>query len=87
MRNDFIFFFLLFVIHRKENINSINNYNPLRSLKRLKQINNLRIFLDESVAVTQYKVATPDNRILEEFCFIEDAEGFCKETKDFTRRK
>ncbi|MDP2692757.1 MAG: hypothetical protein Q8O88_03920 [bacterium] len=63
------------------------NYNPLRGFKKIKQINNLRIFLDESVAVTQYKIATPANKILEEFCFVADAEKFCKETKDFIRKK
>jgi hypothetical protein len=64
-----------------------NGHNPFRSMKKLKQINNLRIFLDESVAVTQYKIGTPDNRILEEFCFNKDAERFCAETKDFIKKK
>lgn len=64
-----------------------NGHNPFRGLKRLKQINNLRIFLDESVAVTQYKVGNPDNFIVDEFCFQKDAEEFCKKTKTFTKRK
>ena len=62
------------------------NYNPTRGLKKIKQINNLRIFLDESVAVTQYKIATPSNKILEEFCFVADAEKFCKKTKDYKKK-
>lgn len=68
-------------------MNRRNGYNPFRGFKKIKQINNLRIFLDESVAVTQYKIGTPDNRILEEFCFQKDAEEFCSKTKDFTKRK
>lgn len=64
-----------------------NTHNPFRSMKKVKQINNLRIFLDESVAVTQYKIGTPDDRILEEFCFQVDAEKFCRETKDFVKKK
>jgi hypothetical protein len=68
-------------------MNRKNGYNPFRGLKKIKQVNNLRIFLDESVAVTQYKVGTPDNRILEEFCFQKDAEEFCTKTKDFTTKK
>jgi hypothetical protein len=68
-------------------MNLRDHYNPFRGFKKLKQINNLRIFLDESVAVTQYKIGTPDNRILEEFCFQKDAEDFCNKTKDFTKKK
>ncbi len=62
-------------------------YNPFRGLKKVKQINNLRIFLDESVAVTQFKIGTPNNKVLEEFCFQKDAEKFCTDTKDFVKRK
>lgn len=64
-----------------------NGHNPFRGFKKIKQINNLRIFLDESVAVTQYKIGTPNNYVLEEFCFQKDAEAFCLKTKDFTSRK
>ena len=61
--------------------------NPLRHLKKVCQINNLRIFLDESVCVTQFKVATPDNKILEEFCFFDGAANFCRETRDFLMKR
>ena len=61
--------------------------NPTRGFKKLKQINNISIFFDESVAVTQYKVVSPHKKILEEFCFIADAEKFCRETTDFIKRK
>lgn len=68
-------------------MNLKNHYNPLRHLKKVCQINNLRIFLDESVCVAQFKVATPDNKILDEFCFFEGASNFCRETRDFLMKK
>jgi hypothetical protein len=68
-------------------MNNRNHYNPFRGLKKVKQINNLRIFFDDSVAVNQYKIGTPDNRVLEEFAFQKDAEEFCAKTKDFTVKK
>ena len=68
-------------------MNYNRSYNPTRGFKLVKQINNLKIYLDESVAVTQFKVVAPGKRILEEFCFQKDAETFCADTKDFTRNK
>jgi hypothetical protein len=62
------------------------NYNPVRFFKKIKQINNLVIWQDNSVAVSEYKVATLDKRILEEFCFLKDAETFCKKTFDFVKK-
>lgn len=68
-------------------MNLRDHYNPFRGFKKIKQINNLRIFQDESVCMTQFKIGTPKNKILEEFGTLKDAEDFCKTTKDFTLRK
>lgn len=49
-------------------------------MKKIKQINNLTIKHDD---VCQYSVWTPDKRCWEDRMTLEQAEEFCKETKDF----
>ena len=56
------------------------NYKIKR--KRIKQINNLTIYFSEDM----YDVFSPDDRCLEEFHNLENAEKFCKNTKDFIKR-
>lgn len=52
--------------------------------KKIKQINNLIIYYSEDM----YEVWTPCGRVLlEEFHYLHNAENFCKETKDFIKRK
>lgn len=64
-----------------------DNHNPVRFFKRIKQVNNLVIYQDNSVGLSEFKVATFDKRILEEFCSLKDAEAFCKKTFDFVKHK
>ena len=52
--------------------------------KRIKQINNLIIRHTE---IYQYAVWTLDGRCLEDRMSLEQAENFCKETKDFIRKE
>ena len=52
--------------------------------KKIKQINNLTIYW--SYLYNKYQVWTPDGRCWEEFDELEDAEYFCKETKDFVKK-
>lgn len=54
--------------------------------KKIKQINNLVIYYSE--AEDMYEVWTPCGRVfLEDFHYLHNAENFCKETKDFIKRK
>lgn len=52
--------------------------------KRIKQVNNLLIRYTE---IYQYAVWTPDGRCLEDRMTLEQAEGFCRDTKDFIKKK
>ena len=51
--------------------------------KRIKQINNLVIRYTD---MYQYSVWTPDGRCWEDRMTLEQAEEFCRNTKDFVRR-
>lgn len=51
--------------------------------KRIKQINNLVIRYTEFY---KYSVWTPDGRCWADRMTLEQAEDFCKDTKDFVRR-
>ena len=51
--------------------------------KKIKQINNLIIRYTE---MYQYAVWTIDDRCLEDRLTLEQAEEFCRETKDYLRR-
>lgn len=53
------------------------------SSKKVKQINNLVIRYSEQYG---YSVYTPDGRCWEDRLTLEQAEQFCKETKDFIGR-
>ena len=67
--------------------------------KRIKQINNLVITRDEVAIIDyfgkavinpnygKYSVWTPDGRCWEDGLSLEQAEDFCKNTKDFLTRK
>ena len=51
--------------------------------KKIKQINNLTIrYTDEF----QYSVWTPDDRCWEDRLTLEQAEEFCRETKNFIKK-
>lgn len=52
--------------------------------KRIKQINNLVIRYTEEY---QYSVWTPDGRCWEDRMTLEQAEEFCRNTKDFLAKK
>lgn len=52
--------------------------------KRIKQINNLVIRYTEAY---QYAVWTPDGRCWEDRMTLEQAEEFCRKTKDFLAKK
>lgn len=52
--------------------------------KRIKQINNLVIRYTEAY---QYAVWTPDGRCWEDRMTLEQAEEFCRKTKDFLTAK
>ena len=52
--------------------------------KKIKQINNLQIRYAEAY---QYAVWSPDGRCLEDRLTLEEAEEYCKETKDFISNK
>jgi hypothetical protein len=58
----------------------------LKGLKRVKQINNLRIYQDNSSVLFEFKVINPMGIILEEFLLLSNAIDFCKETKDFLKQ-
>ena len=51
--------------------------------KKIKQINNLTIRYTEAY---QYAVWTPDGRCWEDRMTLEQAEEFCRKTKDFVRK-
>lgn len=51
--------------------------------KKIKQINNLVIRYSEMYG---YSVYTPDGRCWEDNLTLEQAEQYCKDTKDFLRR-
>ena len=51
--------------------------------KKIKQINNLIIRYTE---IYQYAVWTKDGRCLDDRLTFEQAEQYCRETKDFIRR-
>ena len=53
----------------------------------MKQINNLQIRHKRYDKPSFYYVRTPDGRILEEFGTFGRAVEFCKNTKDFIKRK
>ena len=52
--------------------------------KKIKQINNLTIRYTEEY---QYSVWTPDGRCWEDRMTLEQAEEFCRNTKDFVSRQ
>ena len=52
--------------------------------KKIKQINNLIIRYTE---IYQYAVWTNDGRCLDDRLTLEQAEQYCRETKDFIRTK
>lgn len=68
-------------------------------MKKIKQINNLIIKVDTSEGINyfgrisanknynKYSVWTPDGICWEDGLTLKEAEIFCKETKDFRRRK
>lgn len=56
----------------------------MKEKKKIKQINNLSIYY--SYLYSRYQVWTPDGRCWEEFDELEEAENYCRETKDFIKR-
>ena len=52
--------------------------------KKIKQINNWIIRYAE---LYQYSVWSPDGKCMEDRLTLEQAEEFCRENKDFVRRK
>ena len=52
--------------------------------KRVKQINNLIIMYSEAYG---YSVWTPDKRCWEDRLTLEEAEEFCRNTRDFVKNK
>lgn len=52
--------------------------------KKIKQINNLIIRYTD---IYKYSVWTPDGRCWEDRMTLEQAETFCKNTKDFIKKK
>lgn len=52
--------------------------------KKIKQINNLTIRYTETY---QYAVWTPDGRCWEDRLTLEQAEDFCRNTKDFIKKR
>ena len=51
--------------------------------KKIKQVNNLVIKHDE---LYNYSVWTPDGKCWEDRLTLEQAEEFCKQTKDFIKK-
>lgn len=59
----------------------------LKGLIKIKQINNLRIFQDNSSVFFEFKVINPSGIILEEFFILDKAIDFCKTTKDYLKKR
>lgn len=54
---------------------------------KIKQINNLEIRYKEMYHSHNYSVWVKDGRCLEDRMTLEQAEEFCKNTKDFLKRR